>query len=469
MGDKKQNQTQIEKLIAMANELEKRELAISRESKYLDELKVGARRAGTKPCRGQGGKARACVSCARGGGTQACFPGKAGQPAAACAAAHAAAPAAANAAARMAAPPPMQQPQPQQMQPQPMQPPVWQPAPPAAPKAAKPSAEIVTEINEILKSIFQDYSGSVHQISSQLSTVTAAMMCAAVTCVLENRGFDAKDAFLQEMQKMLQGGGLGEPCAKPAAPAPRPDVKPTPAPEPRPAAKPEPVYPSEPAYPSEPVYRPAPEPSVYRPVPAPAPEPELMFRPAPEAVYRPVQEPVYRPAPAPAPAAEPVVRQVPRPAPEPAPRAQYLDADEDDDETYSPLDSAAVKPRQSEDGVTRIGSVVEFQKLGEYGFRNDEKIVRDRACRRASSICRAASSTAAATCRRSGCRIRFWKSGLTRSTAANRLQTVHLGEKSALREIGEYAFAMCETLTFVHRAAACGDAGHQRVPLLLVA
>ena len=98
----------------------------------------------------------------------------------------------------------------------PSQKPAAKPEPPAKQPVAKPApstAQAVAEINDILKSIFWDYSNSVHLISSQLSTVTAAMMCAAVTCVLENKGFNARDVFFEEMEKMLKSGGLGGVCA----------------------------------------------------------------------------------------------------------------------------------------------------------------------------------------------------------------------------------------------------------------
>ena len=68
----------------------------------------------------------------------------------------------------------------------------------------------------MLKSIFWDYSASVQHINSQLSTVTAATTCAAITCLLENRSFDAKEVFLQEIQTMLQSGALESTCRKPS-------------------------------------------------------------------------------------------------------------------------------------------------------------------------------------------------------------------------------------------------------------
>ena len=180
MGDNSQNQTQIEKLIEIANQLEQRELALSREARHLEEMKASLEE-----------QERRLAATAK--------PEAAHTP-----------PQLAHTPARPAAPVP------------------------AAPKPAqqKTTVEAVREINEILQSIFWDYSSSVHQISSQLSTVTAAMMCAAVTCVLENRGFNAKEVFLQEMEKMLQGGGLGTVSARPLDRPVHPASAPAPAPKP---------------------------------------------------------------------------------------------------------------------------------------------------------------------------------------------------------------------------------------------
>lgn len=209
-----------------------------------------------------------------------------------------------------------------------------------APKSVPPrtaSSDTVVEITEILKSIFWDYSKNVHQISTQMSTVTAAMMCAAVSCVLEDRGFNAKEVFIEEMQKLLNGETLSASCGEAPAPAPKAAAK----------------------------------------------------------QDEPADEPVM--------------------------------------------------PEVSPDGILHIPDVAAFQKLGEYGFRNDDSVVRVElpegvtqlpgsffyGCRKLEEVWIPDSCTEIGPYAFYGCEA---------------LQAVNLGEFSTLREIGEYAFAMCGSL-----------------------
>ena len=405
MGEKNQNQTQIEKLIEMANQLEQRELALSRETRYLEEMKtsleaqekkfsaVKAERAEGVFQEGQAPQPKPVLREKPMGQPAAelqSVPKPAPMPVRQAAAAPAPQPVRQAAAAPVAVPQPVRQAVPA---------PVAAPMAVSAPAAQKPvpqksAADAVTEINQILQSIFWDYSNSVHQISSQLCTVTAAMMCAAVTCVLENRGFNTKDVFLQEMEKLLQSGGFGSSCGVAAE-------------------------------------RPA--------------------RPAP--VTRPAAE---TPAP---PAEKPYVPAVPVPAPKPP----TLDADEDDDDVMAAV--GMPMPQQQEAGVVRINSLSEFQKLGEYGFRNDEKIVR--------------------------VELPEGVQHLPGSFFYGCSNLVEVWLPDSLQEIGPYAFYGCESLAdrayerqrhafgnrrvcVCHVLVACvvygsglgGNAGHQRVPLL---
>ena len=358
MSDKKVSRAQIEKLIEMADQLEKRELAVSRETKYLEELQASLdeRERGLADAKTE---------------TPVRPPHK--QEAKETGTVHREKPVAAPR--------------------------------PKAPKAIaqKAFADPDSEINDVLQSIFRDYSDSVHQINTQLSTVTAAMMCAAVTCMLENRGFSVKDIFLEEMRKMLQGGAFGDVCelspAQYSRPAPIPAPRPTPKPAPAPVPEPEPA-------------------------PAPKPEPE------------PVPEP--KPAPAPKPASRPL------PDPMQLPKLKYLDADEDDEADRIKA-SAPAGPPQAKDGFLRIGSVTEFQKLGEYGFRNDDTLVRVElpdgiqnlpgsffyGCTNLEEILLPDSLLEIGAYAFYGC---------------GSLQNVRLSANSGLLEIGEYAFAMCETM-----------------------
>ena len=198
MSDKKVSRAQIEKLIEMADQLEKRELAVSRETKYLEELQASLDE-----------RERGLADA------------KADKPVR-----------------------PPHKPEAKETGTVHREQPVAAPSP-KAPKAIaqKAYADPDSEINDVLQSIFRDYSDSVHQINTQLSTVTAAMMCAAVTCMLENRGFSVKDIFLEEMRKMLQGGAFGDVCelspaqySRPApipAPGRRPNRRPRLCPNPR--------------------------------------------------------------------------------------------------------------------------------------------------------------------------------------------------------------------------------------------
>ncbi|HPJ02069.1 MAG TPA: leucine-rich repeat domain-containing protein [Candidatus Limiplasma sp.] len=318
MGNQNSTQEQIERLIELANELEKRELALNQESKQLEQMR-------------QTLDERERMLTA--GVVKAV-----------------------NDAAAKPKPDPELKPE--------------KPAPESkaapAPEKTVPSAQTVAEINEILQSIFWDYANSVHTISSQLSTVTAAMMCAAVTCVLENRGFDAKTMFMEEMDKLLKNGGLGVFCAAAsteamaAAPAP---AKATPPAPPTPEAPPQ------------------------------VPEPE---QESTDDLGLPAQDPV---------------------------QAMF----------------------KAQEGRVRIASVAEFHQLGEYGYRNDDTIVRVElpegvqtlpgsffyGCRNLEEVWLPDSLQEIGPYAFYGC---------------EKLHAVHLSESSALREVGEYAFAMCAAL-----------------------
>jgi len=347
MGDKNQNQTQIEKLIEMADQLEQRELALSRESKYLEELRASLEEQERK------------------------FAAEAERPAAAPQAAAPAEPKPVTREKPIAAPEPapVSKPAPiPQLAQQSVRPSAALPVKPApAPAQQKTTVEAVKEINEILQSIFWDYSSSVHQISSQLSTVTAAMMCAAVTCVLENRGFNAKEVFLQEMDKMLQGGGLGTSCSKPQGKSAHP------APVSQPAA-------------SKPTY-----------------EPKSV-------------------------SAAPL-------------QSSILEADEGP----ASFSAAPAQPQPSEEGLVVIGSAAEFQKLGEYGFRNDDQVVRveipEGVQYLPGSFFYGCSNLQEVWLPNSLLEI-----GPYAFYGCEQLHTVHLSEDAAVLEIGEYAFAMCGAL-----------------------
>ncbi|HPF86689.1 MAG TPA: leucine-rich repeat domain-containing protein [Candidatus Limiplasma sp.] len=221
------------------------------------------------------------------------------------------------------------------------------------------AADISAEVAGVLKSVFWDYANNVHQISTQMSTVTAAMMCAAVTCVLEHRGFNAREVFLQEMQKLLDGGTLGAACQSPLQAA--------------------------------------------------------------GAIPHPVKQ---------------------------AADKDDTDAGDADGEAKAEPDTDAdepVLPGVSADGVLHIQSVAAFQKLGEYGLRNDDTVVRVAlpegvvqlpgsffyGCRKLEEVWLPNSCTEIGPYAFYGC---------------EKLHTVHLDENSALREIGEYAFAMCGAL-----------------------
>jgi hypothetical protein len=339
MGDKSQNQTQIEKLIEIANQLEQRELALSREAKHLEEVKASLE------------EQERLLSAAR-----------AAKP-------EAAAEAAATRSALREKPvtAPESAPIPQFSQ-QPVRPSAPLPAPQKPAQQQKTTVEAVKEINEILQSIFWDYSSSVHQISSQLSTVTAAMMCAAVTCVLENRGFNAKEVFLQEMDKMLQGGGLGSASA------------------------------------------------------------------------RPLDKPSH-PAPAPKPSAAPVSPYKPDVAPDAPLKSLIQDAEAETSAAFAAPEAPA-QPQPTEEGVVVIASAAEFQKLGEYGFRNDNMVVRVEIPEGVQYLPGSFFY---------GCgnlqEVRLPDSLLEIGPYAfygcEQLHTVYLSEASMLTEIGEYAFAMC--------------------------
>ena len=341
MGDKKHKRKQKERLAEIANELEEREFAISREAQYLEELKAEL---------DERERRIIAASAALSSREHPLRDEEDTKPA--------------GREIPVQAPP----------APQPT------PAPKASP--SRPSAKIVAEINGILKSVFWDYSNNVHHISTQMSTVTAAMMCAAVTSVLENKGFDMKAVFEQEMEKVLREGGMDKTVVMPHIPDKRPAARPVPAPAP--AAKPE-----------------------------------------------------SRAVPAPQPAA--------KPEPVSAPEPSDLDDDDNGNDLLAPAPSVLAELKQAGDDILRINSVIEFQKLGDYGFRNNEKIVRVQlpegiqylpgnffyGCSNLREIWLPDSLLEIGANSFYGCKL---------------LETVHIGEKSALREIGEYAFSLCESL-----------------------
>lgn len=395
MGDRKRNRKQIEKLVDIANDLEKREQELNRKSQYFDELKLKLGDWERRIAAAEAAKAEHALAAREAEGQRAAYREKAVGAT----------------------------PVPQNAQ-KPVAPPLRAPLAAAAQGAAQSlSAGIVQEINEVVKSVFWDYSSSVQQISSQISTITAATLCAAVTCILENRSFDVRAVFMQEMEKMLRSGVLGKADANPPEAAVRPESGPAPAPRP--------------ADPPAPAYKPAPEPQ-WKPVPEPA------IKPAPEpAAYPPAAGPVKQPAPVVP--AEPVSGQAPKPAYVPPAKAKPLDADGEDGALPSPADVAAATPRRTGSENLRIASVIEFQKLGDYGFRNDDNIVRVElpegiqylpgnffyGCTNLKEIWLPDSLLEIGAYSFYGCKS---------------LATVHLSEKSALRDIGEYAFAMCESL-----------------------
>lgn len=315
MGEKSGTQAQIEKLIELANNLEKRESALNRETEQLEALRAALDE-----------RERRLSAVAAKAVNEAAALKPAGEPAA----------------------PPAARPQ--------AETPVKAPAETVKapePEQAAASAKAVTEINEVLQSIFWDYANSVHTISSQLSTVTAAMMCAAVTCVLENRGFAAKDMFMEEMEKILKGGGLGMACA----------------------------------------------------------EPHAASQPAPSAP--------------------------------PAAQEQAPGDDEDDEDEAVPV--RAPKPGDPEAGFVRIHSAAEFNKLGEYGFRNDDKIVRVQ-------LPEGVEHLPGSFFYGCGNLEEVWLPDSLREIGpyafygCEKLHAVHMSETSGLREISEYAFAMCSAL-----------------------
>ena len=327
MGERKQKRKQKERLVELANELKKRELEISRKSQTIDELK---KKLGERERQIAAAEAAKPMSAHPVQGAAGSVPGKSVAVAS------------------------------------------------AAPK--KPSAEIVAEINEVLKTIFWDYSHSVQEISGQISTVTAAALCAAVTCILENRSFDIKDVFLREIQEILRSESLDVTNVR------------------------------------------SPESAVYHPVAPPVKQLDSV----------PVQQP-------------PSWRS-PMPTPEPVSEHRKAEPGHETEQTQSPVSAVPAKPPLPEEEILRIGSVIEFQKLGDQGFRDDETIVRVELpegiqylpgnyfydCVNLKEVWLPDSLLEIGPYSFYGCKS---------------LTTVHIGEKSALREIGEYAFAMCEKLT----------------------
>ena len=316
MGEKSNTQAQIEKLIELANNLEKRELALNRETEHLEALRAAL----DERERTLSAAAAKAVNDA----------------------------AAAPKPALETVKPPLASPQ--------AEAPVKAPAEKAKtpePEKAADSAKAVSEINEVLQSIFWDYANSVHTISSQLSTVTAAMMCAAVTCVLENRGFAAKDIFMEEVEKILKGGGLGAACTKPAAESP--------------------------------------------------------------------------------------------PAPPQKPAVQEQAPDDEDDDEVAEAPAAEPKLKDLQDGFVRIPSVAEFNKLGEYGYRNDETIVRVQ-------LPEGVEHLPGSFFYGCGNLEEVWLPDSLREIGpyafygCEKLHAIHMSETSGLREINEYAFAMCSSL-----------------------
>ena len=167
-----------------------------------------------------------------------------------------------------------------------------------------PSAAIIEEIQNILKTIFLEYSTSVHQINSQISTITASTMCAAVTSVLENRNFNAKDAFIQEMQRILKSDPVSNPdCLS------------------------------------------------------------QKTSPAEDTAHESHNTKKER------------VSTLSEPTPVTAIQHTETDDEADDEDNETEL-FASAPPLQTGDDILRIGSVIEFQKLSEHGFRNDDTIVR---------------------------------------------------------------------------------------------
>ncbi len=177
MGDKKKKRRQMERLAEIAHELEEREFALSREVEYLAQQKreLEAREQ-------ELAKASEALPLHDVPMTQA----------------------------------PQEKPvyRERPLSPQPSAP---QPVVETGDSPAQPSAKIVAEINGIVKSVFWDYSSNVRQVSSQISTVTAAMMCAAVTSVLENRDFDMKEVFVREMERIMDEGDFVKTMQAPPA------------------------------------------------------------------------------------------------------------------------------------------------------------------------------------------------------------------------------------------------------------
>lgn len=352
MGDKKHKRRQMERLAEIANELEEREFAISREAKYLEELKAEL---------DERERRIVAAGAALTSRERPLLDGEENKPAG-------------RETPVQAASAPQSE------------------AVPVTP-LPQPSAKIVAEINGILKSVFWDYSNSVHHISTQISTVTAAMMCAAVTSILENRGFDVKAVFAQEVEKVLREGGLDQAAVMPHSPGGRPGKKPA-------------------------------------PVPASAPEPE---RPAAvKAASKPAPVPVAAPMPVP-------VAVSAHATPDPG------DGGDDESDLFTPAPRALESLAHTQDDVLRINSVIEFQKLGDYGFRNNDNIVRVQlpegiqylpgnffyGCSNLREIWLPNS---------------LLEIGANSFYGCKALETVHIGEHSALREIGEYAFSLCESL-----------------------
>jgi hypothetical protein len=360
MGDKKQKRRMMERLAEIANELDEREFAISRDAQNLREQKAELDERERR------------VTAASAALASSEFPLRdseklkaTGQD----------------------------------------KPPGRQVAPPDVPKPekqpAQPSKKAVAAVSEMLKSVYSDYSGNVRHISTQISTVTAAMMCAAVTSMLEGRGFDMRAVFMREMEKALRDDNAGKAQAKPSVAAGTPGD-------------------------------------------APAPKPPV------------------RP-----PATEPARRSVPAATPNPVPVKRIL-IDEEDGERQNPVFSAAAKPEPIGDDILRIGSVIEFQKLGDYGFRNNEKLVRVQlpegiqylpgnffyGCSNLREIWLPDS---------------LLEIGANAFYGCKSLLIVHIGENSALREIGEYAFSLCDALasfTVPARVEALGTSVFRFCPSL---
>ena len=346
MGDKKRRRKQLERLAEITRELEERELVLSREARYLEELKTEL-------------DARERRIAAAGEAMSAhALPEE--EP---------------------AKPGPIYRERPLSQE-QPGQKPSQKPSEPS-------TAKTVAEINGILKSVFWDYSNNVRRISSQMSTVTAAMLCAAVTSMLENRGFDMKDVFVREMERVMENGDFAN------------------------IAHTSPFKGKRPAGDSVPAAESAAAPQTEQPAPAPEPEP----------------------------ADQPDVEHTEDPAPEPTPEPAPVFVMPDDEEDEEPDAS----PEQPEGEILRIGSVIEFQKLGDRGLRNDDSITRVQlpegiqylpnnffyGCSNLREIWLPDS---------------LLEIGSNSFYGCTSLVSVHIGEKSALREIGEYAFALCESL-----------------------